>query len=109
MLPVLVILFLISYGLLTRLVVEQDRVITFQLSLIRQMLGDARELANLKGKMKREQNQTHPSRKQTPESQEPHRSRPKANHETRRPKLLPERPPIPASDAMDERRAEIKI
>ena len=114
----LIILFLISYGLLTRLVVEQDRVITFQLTLIKQLLGDSRELALLKGKVQRDQKQmqNHPQapsqHSQAPDShdsQTPEKSRPRSNHETRRPKVVPEHPPIPASDAMDERRAQIKI
>jgi hypothetical protein len=119
LLPVLVVLFLISYGLLTRLVVEQDRVITFQLTLIKQLLGDSRELAALKGKMQLEQKQNH-SHAQAPaqrsqaapdsqHSQTQERNRQRNNRETRRPKAMPEHPPIPASDAMDERRAQVKI
>lgn len=114
LLPVLVVLFLISYGLLARLVVEQNRVISYQLNLIRQMLTDSNELSALKHKALHEQkpgatpNQNH-SPAQPPHAQVPRKSRPKSDQEARRPKLLPEKPPVPASDAMDERRAQISI
>src|SRR5262245_50424069 len=45
MLPLLVVLFLISYGLLATLVVEQNRTISAQRSLLHQMLGDSMQLA----------------------------------------------------------------
>src|SRR4051812_21237701 len=51
MLPFLVVLFLISYGLLALLVVEQDRTIGAQRSLINQIMGDSLELTALKGKI----------------------------------------------------------
>ena len=51
MLPFLVVLFLISYGLLALLVVEQDRTISNQRSLINQVMGDSIELTALKGKL----------------------------------------------------------
>ena len=116
LLPVLVVLFLISYGLLARLVVEQDRVISFQLTLIRQLLGDSRELTALKGKIQRDQKQNHaqaPAQRSQAapdgQSETQENRRQKHNRETRRPKAVPEHPPIPASDAMDERRAQVKI
>ena len=55
MLPFLVVLFLISYGLLALLVVEQDRTITNQRSLIQQIMGDSLELTSLKVKMYQQQ------------------------------------------------------
>lgn len=107
LLPVLVILFLISYGLLARLVVEQNRIISYQLNLIRQMLTDSNELSALKRKALQERkpgatpNQNH--------SQVPRKNQPRSDQEAHRPKLMPEKPPVPASDAMDERRAQISI
>lgn len=111
LLPLLTVVFLISYGLLAFLVVEQDRVITAQRSLIREIFNDSAELSALKGKMVREQNQAHPrSRAQSPAPPAPPQKHSKSGHQTRRiPKLIPEKPPIPASDAMDERRATITI
>jgi hypothetical protein len=51
LLPVLIVLFLISYGLMSLLAVEQDRTIASQRSLITSLLGDSSELSSLKGKL----------------------------------------------------------
>jgi hypothetical protein len=51
MLPLLVILFVISYSILTLLVVEQGRTIESQRTLLRELIKDSTELANLKGKL----------------------------------------------------------
>ncbi len=53
-LPLLVILFLVSYGLLTMLVFEQGQTIESQRSLIREMLKDSTQLAALKDKLARD-------------------------------------------------------
>src|SRR5438046_4474636 len=50
MLPILIVLFLISYGLLAKLVVEQGRTIDSQRSLIRQLFGDSSQLSAMNGK-----------------------------------------------------------
>lgn len=50
MLPVLVLLFLVSYGLMTMLIVEQGRTIDSQRTLIHQLLGDSFQLSALRGK-----------------------------------------------------------
>lgn len=47
-LPVLTVLFLISYGLMTMLVVEQGRTIDSQRALIRELFRDSRELSAVK-------------------------------------------------------------
>jgi len=54
LLPLLVILFIVSYGILTMLVFEQGQTIESQRSLIHEMLKDSTQLAALKGKMARE-------------------------------------------------------
>ncbi len=54
LLPLLVVLFLISYGILTLLVVEQGKTIEAQRSLLREMLKDSQQLAMLKDKLARE-------------------------------------------------------
>ena len=59
MLPVLIVLFVFSYVILTALVVEQGRTIEAQRGLIREMLNDSNQLAALKAKMARSEN-THP-------------------------------------------------
>src|SRR3954469_23663831 len=51
LLPLLVVLFLVSYGILTLLVVEQGRTIDAQRSLLREMLKDSTQLASLKNKL----------------------------------------------------------
>ena len=53
LLPLLVILFVISYAILTLLVVEQGQTIEAQRSLLREMLKDSRQLATLKEKLAR--------------------------------------------------------
>ena len=54
LLPLLIVLFLISYGILTLLVVEQGHTIEAQRSLLREMLKDSSQLARLKDKLARE-------------------------------------------------------
>src|SRR5271168_2301880 len=49
-LPWLVLLFVISYGLMTMLIVEQDAAIRSQRSLINILLPDSRELWAIRGK-----------------------------------------------------------
>jgi hypothetical protein len=53
LLPLLIILFVFSYGILTLLVVEQGRTIEAQRSLLREMLKDSSQLATLKDKIAR--------------------------------------------------------
>lgn len=58
-LPLLVILFIVSYGILTMLVFEQGQTIESQRTLIREMLKDSTQLATLKGKMARDDKRVH--------------------------------------------------
>src|SRR5271170_3619811 len=53
-LPLLVILFVVSYSILTMLVFEQGQTIESQRTLIREMLKDSTQLATLKGKLARD-------------------------------------------------------
>lgn len=53
-LPLLIILFVVSYCILTFLVFEQGQTIESQRGLIREMLKDSTQLAALKGKMARD-------------------------------------------------------
>jgi hypothetical protein len=55
LLPLLVILFIVSYGILALLVFEQGRTIESQRTLIRGMLQDSTQLASLKGKLARDE------------------------------------------------------
>src|SRR5271156_449785 len=54
-LPLLVILFVVSYGILTMLVFEQGQTIESQRTLIREMLKDSTQLATLKDKLARDE------------------------------------------------------
>jgi hypothetical protein len=56
-LPLLVILFIVSYGILTMLVFEQGQTIESQRGLIHEMLKDSSQLAALKGKLARDDGQ----------------------------------------------------
>jgi hypothetical protein len=75
LLPVLIVLFLISYGLMSLLAVEQDRTIASQRWLIRSLLSDSSELSSLKGKMIQQQHGQDQSRAgartQTPSARNP--------------------------------------
>ena len=53
-LPLLVILFIVSYGILTMLVFEQGQTIESQRGLIREMLKDSTQLAAMKDKIARD-------------------------------------------------------
>ena len=50
LLPVLVVLFLISYGLMTMLIVEQGRTIESQRALIHELFHDSQELAAVRSR-----------------------------------------------------------
>jgi hypothetical protein len=116
LLPILTVLFLISYGLMTLLIVEQGSTIQSQRTLIQQLLGDSTQLAALKGQAAQRQAQAGnpsasdrsnataaaPSTQATP-SEKPHTAQNKA----RRP--MPEKPPVPASDIADARRTLMSI
>jgi len=119
MLPVLVVLFLVSYGLMTLLIVEQGTTIQAQRSLIQQLLGDSTELSQLKGKVKQAE-QAAPAQAESAQVQAPTdpeikapstqvapaektHSANKGRGKVRR--LEPERPPMPASDIADVRRS----
>jgi hypothetical protein len=103
MLPFLVVLFLISYGLLALLVVEQDRTITNQRSLIQQIMGDSLELTALKGKIFQQQHGLHARGQAAPQAGTQDDS--KGSLKSR--KLV--RPPKDASDTPDSRRTPVSI
>lgn len=126
LLPVLTVLFLVSYGLLTMLVVEQGRTIDSQRNLIRMLFDDSIELNGMKGKANQKQQaearaqaqaqgqskmKTPPA--QTPQMQAPPTPSPRAGAKSQstskfgRP--LPQKPPKDSSDQADERRMLIKI
>jgi len=102
MLPLLTVLFLISYGLMVLLVVEQNRTIASQHWLITELMSDSKELMSLKGKLLNEK-RNRESHAGTPQAQAPStQAAPSHKNNTRR--LAPERPPRLTSDAPDARR-----
>lgn len=57
LLPILVVLFLVSYGLMTMLIVEQGRTIDSQRVLIHELFHDSQELSAVKQKAQAEETQ----------------------------------------------------
>jgi hypothetical protein len=118
LLPVLIVLFLISYGLMSLLAVEQDRTIAAQRSLITSLLGDSTELSSLKGKLIQKQyaqaqaqakagshSQAQPPSTQSPMTQEAPGGAAQSNHNTGKVrKAVPSRPPLGIADIVDGRR-----
>jgi hypothetical protein len=124
LLPVLTILFLLSYGLLTMLVVEQGRTIDSQRNLIHLLFSDSVQLSSIKGKAAQKQNdaraeaqaqaqkksQAAPSH---PTTQSPSMHQPQAgakNQSTSKSgRPLPQKPPKETVDQGDDRRILISI
>ena len=114
MLPILVVLFVVSYCLLTLLVFEQGQTIESQRSLIRAMLQDSSQLAALKGKIaaqaesQRAQNQASAPAEQKnsgPIAAAPQSSDKVAKQPAKPPKSMKQAPGKPESDLEDVRRS----
>lgn len=85
MLPVLVVLFLISYGLMTMLIIEQGRTIESQRALIHELYHDSAELAAVKGRALQESavvDPEHDATTQVPSSVSPSRQIPSKQAQT---------------------------
>lgn len=135
MLPLLVVLFLISYGLMAMLIVEQGSTIESQRGLIRELFHDSTELSAAKGKaivdknaaQRRAQTQAPNAKSQTPSTPTPSTQAPSLQtpstqdpstqvapqrrtqaHPGRVQKALPP-PTRPPADLADDRRALITI
>lgn len=122
LLPLLVVLFLFSYGLMTLLIVEQGHTIQSQRSLIIDLFHDSATLTAIQGRIvhdnqtaqaeakknKQAQSNQTPSTQaqsnQTPSTQAvpQHRSK-QSSGRTAKPNM--QLPPKPASDLLDRRRA----
>src|SRR3984957_6934828 len=70
-LPLLTVLFLISYGLMTMLIVEQGRTIESQRALIRELFRDSTELSSVKMKAVQDSAQSSSAKSQTPVTRNP--------------------------------------
>jgi hypothetical protein len=115
MLPVLVVLFIFSYAILTLLVFEQGKTIESQRALIREMLSDSNQLAQLKGKIARDEalraqqqsaqtaGPSAPAR-QAPSSVDPKNSSKDGKSNGKSAHVTKEAPRKPASDLEDVRR-----
>jgi hypothetical protein len=120
MLPILIVLFLISYGLMAMLVVEQGRTIESQRNLIHDIFSDTAQLNAMKMAAIRKQNQalghrqapssqaTAPST-QTPPSQATQQDKAKNGKATRLRRVIPQKPPTADSDSPDIRRTVAHI
>jgi hypothetical protein len=75
-LPLLTVLFLISYSLMTGLIVEQGQTIESQRALIRELFRDSTELSNLKSRQ--QQGQSPAAQTQAPVMQLPSAQKPSA-------------------------------
>ncbi|MBZ5706171.1 MAG: hypothetical protein LAN63_12525 [Acidobacteriia bacterium] len=122
LLPLLTVLFLVSYGLMALLVVEQGRTIDSQRNLIRQLFSDSSQLSSMKGKAFQKQRAEAQaqaqaeaqanSKAQTQTSPSPVIPRANPKSERNAGKLrrqLPPRPPRDASETSDERRILFSI
>ncbi len=108
MLPLLTILFVVSYVLLTLVVVEQGRTIQMQRGLVRELLQDSTQLAALKVKLAREeaeraQQATQP--KQKPPAPNPPAKGKTAKRPAKSPHSMRSVPAKPAADLEDVRRS----
>ena len=118
LLPALTVLFVISYSLMTMLIIEQGDTINSQRWLIKQLFVDSSELTALKGKAIQQQNaeaqaQAKAGAKtqaQTPSQQVPALPQAKENANTNKArKAAHQHPPKPASDITDARRIVVSI
>ena len=126
-LPILVVLFLISYGLMTMLIVEQGRTIDSQRTLIRELFHDSTELSAVKLKAQQDaqtQAAKNPSSQaptavapstQVPTQKAPSKQSPSSQAvpqnraQNQRPKSQIQVPARPASDINDAGRSVVTI
>ena len=119
LLPVLIVLFLVSYGLMAVLTLEQNRTIASQRSLITSLFSDSTELSSLKAKVFQKEHpeaqagarsQAQPPSAQTPMTQSPMtQDAPGGNAQSshsagKLPKSVPQKPPLGIADIVDGRR-----
>lgn len=119
MLPVLTVLFCISYGLMTMLIVEQGRTIESQRALLHELFRDSIALNKYKAKELQEQRAAKNSQAQAPSMQAPSNSAPSTQGQNQTPSsqaapqqhVMPKplQPALPATDQAFDRRALIRI
>jgi hypothetical protein len=103
-LPLLTVLFMISYGLMTMLIVEQGQTIESQRALIRELFRDSTELSATK--MKAVEEHRHPQAlAQNPSSQNPSSQNPS----TQAPSIQAPMRQAPSSQAGPQQRAQNQL
>jgi hypothetical protein len=113
MLPVFVVLFLVSYGLMTLLVVEQGRTIENQRSLIQSLFDDSAKLAQLRVRNQQAQAQAQAAAKAHSQAQNPSTQEKPGAHAKNDPNIgklpKPPKPPTDTATMEDERRSVMRI
>src|SRR5208337_2841959 len=131
LLPLLIVVFLFSYGLMTLLIVEQNTAIQAQKNLIQVLLGDSTELWAAKAKILTDRSARDQARRnaqalpnhgpltrgqapsvQSPSTQVPLNQAPHQHSQThagKGAKPNTQVPPVPASDLTDQRRVLITL
>jgi hypothetical protein len=108
LLPLLTVLFVISYGLMVMLIVEQGKTIDTQRYLIRSLFSDSSQLTALRNGVIQKHNNEAQAKARTqaaPSAVPPGRAKSKASNV----RPLPQKPPKDTSDTADERRSLITI
>ncbi|MGP0021236.1 MAG: hypothetical protein ACLPHP_21890 [Candidatus Sulfotelmatobacter sp.] len=93
----LTVLFLISYGLMTMLIVEQGRTIESQRALIRELFRDSKELSAVRMKAAQEMAESNAAKTQLPVTQQPSKQYPSTQAPARQ---------APSSQAGPQNRAQ---
>jgi hypothetical protein len=101
LLPLLTVLFLISYGLMVMLIMEQGRTIDTQRYLIRSLFTDSSQLTALKNSAIQKSNQAKARAQAGPQD--------RTRNNAMRVRPLPQKPPKDTSDSADERRSLLTI
>jgi type IV secretory pathway VirJ component len=125
LLPLLVVVFLLSYGLMTLLIVAQSNTIESQRSTIQQLVQSGNEMSALKNKQVQQQAQAAEVPSATTQAQAdvanvspvpapstqaaPSEKANKAHSGAKVRRPLPEKPPMPTSEIADERRSLMSI
>jgi hypothetical protein len=107
LLPLLTVLFLFSYGLMTLLIVEQGATIQSQRSLIQVLMPESQKMWAMKSKANANKRAEAPGHTQTPSTQAPS-AQVTPQRQSRTGKITKPQtqlPPVPASDLGDQRRA----
>ncbi len=103
LLPVLVVLFIISYGLMTMLIVEQGRTIDVQRFLIGELFTDSNQLNSLKSSAIRRQAEAQAKARANAQAPSSQAAQPEKKGKLRHP--APQRVPKDTSDSASVRRS----